>query len=194
MGAVFAQSDTAQDCTVGVFCSGATLGVTNKGRKAVEGGSPGSTQQTITLGVPNGIQQWACWNFEIVPGADFSTWAAGTYTIQINVTSGGGPNTTLQEVHICRVNSSCSNVASLGSTTGIFQAVDTPGVYTVDVSGSAVASPAPTDKILVVVVFRDEVDSNSNVGITPDRNVTTPLQRGTIVPKVTGYNRRRRIA
>ncbi len=176
MGAAFAQVDTASDCTPAAFCSGASItGVTMRGRKALEDGTFGTSAATVTLGVPNGDTQWAGIVFEMLPGADFTTWAAGTWTVPLNITT---PNEDVEWVatYICRVNSSCTNLSTIGSNTADAFPLS-GGVLSMNVTGAAVVSPASTDKIIAVLVFSSPVQSSSQFGFTPDQDIASPIDR-----------------
>ena len=162
------QTDTAQTSTLTDYCSAAG-GTIEAGRQAAIGGSVGSSEQTFTVAQSASTDNE--FSFEcVIP--DDSTTGAGTWTIPINFTT-GDMTAVLQEVWICQVRSN-SNVATIGSTTGIGFATN-GGATSPTVTGSAITF-VNGDFAIVTLVF-DETGGHASktVGITPDGTITSPF-------------------
>lgn len=176
MATTITQTDTAAPCGADAGCSGASLDDEAAGWAASPGGTAGSTELTATLAALSG--SLGVFMYEWTPGADYSGgWAAGNYTIPINVSTGNN-DLRLNAVYICRFNGSCVNQETLGSETGLDVKL-AGGVETRTIAGSAVASPADTDKIYIIVVVENvNTMFTRTLGVTPDQNITTPLSGG----------------
>ena len=109
----FTQTDT--NGVAGAFCSGLAASSTTTQRQATVGGTAGSTGVQTTHNATADTRRH--WHFEcIVPSG--ATWASGTWTIRFRVSS-GNMSLTWDTAHICRVNSSNVNQATIGSATGL---------------------------------------------------------------------------
>lgn len=165
MSLAYVQSDTVAPAGTIAACSGAAV-QNAVARLAALGGSAGSTQVTST---PRNVRASAM--MEFTPAADV-VWNAGSWSIPWNVTNANA-NATLEEVHVCRLNSSNVSQATIGSTTGIGTALSSTGVITTNVTGSA-QTPSAGDKVYIVFVF-DTNGSPQAIGWTPDQTITTPF-------------------
>lgn len=167
-------------CTPGAYGSGAWLGNIVAGRLCVKDAGAGSTPFNVQLKTANGEQYWACLNWELVPGAEFSTWQSGVWTIPVNVSTAGSANTVIKDVYVSRVSNACGQLSVMGSLLDTYVGVDSTGVRFLDVTCGAIASPAADDKIIAVVVFADDGAPDTIVGITPDQVIITPLSAGSV--------------
>ena len=165
----YQQENTAMVCTPAAFCSGASMNTATDPRQAVEGGSAGGLGVNLTIDQASLI---ACFFYEVL--ADVAdTWAAGNWTVRVNLT-GGNADVTLEEVHICRVNSSCVNQETLGSNTGLGLST-TGGQQNVVVNQPSAASPSAGDKIIIVLVFTNAATmGNQKTQLTHDQLITSP--------------------
>src|SRR5574341_118548 len=164
----FQQTDT-DDSRNGnnTFCSDAVtngLVASNEDRQATDGGTAGSTPVTLGLGgsvVNAGGVAWYC----IV--ASGVTWAAGTWTVRMNVTT-ANMNMTWTKCFLCRVNSANVNQETLGSVTGLAISLSTTGVKTATITGSA-ATPSAGDSVAVVIVVDNAAMTAQTFDYTPDQ-------------------------
>lgn len=167
------QTDSAASCSAAVLCaSGASLHANALEALCQEGGSAGSGADNVDMGTAaltdNVGYMYDC----VIPAG--ASWDAGTWTIPINFTN-GHMDITLDQVRICRVNSSCVNQESLGSESGI--GFNTAGGQTTrNITGSSVASPSAGDRVAIVLVF-DKASSHSSrsFDITPNQTITCPF-------------------
>lgn len=165
----YIENDTVQVCALNNYCSGLT-GTIEAGRQAEGGVSAGSSEQTFTVGA--GVSDAPEFSFEVILAAD-TTSDADTATIPINFTT-GAMNATLESVHICRVNSSCVNQETIGSSSGLGLPTNA-GIQSPTVSCSAVTFAAG-DKVLIILGFSESGGhSGQTVGITPDQTMTLPF-------------------
>ena len=116
MAVSFQQTNTnANGSAIAALCSGNSNSSDTDSNQAEDGGSAGSTErihQPDNLAADlNGV--W----MEIINIDDYDG-ASGTWVTRLNITT-GNHQITLDEVHICRVNSSYVNQETLGSSVGI---------------------------------------------------------------------------
>lgn len=103
-----------------------------------------------------------------------AAWAGGTYGVTFDVTS-ANMNLTLNEIHLCRVDSSCGAIATIGSLTGIARGLGSTGAVTHNVTGSA-DTHGSTDILVVVFVFTNGAMSSQSV--TAAVTIATPIDDG----------------
>lgn len=84
-------------------------------------------------------------------------------------------NLTITEIHICRVDSSCVNQATLGSATGLSISLGSTGVKSQNVTQGSSASPSVGDLVLIVFVGSNGAMSDQNINISPDQNIDSPF-------------------
>jgi len=181
------QTDTAATCSIpgsgNVWCAGVTAGGdVNRTFDMRDGGTLGGTALHCTV-VPGTILQV---NMAFVSNAiGETTWDSGDYITRANLTTGVG-NTSLEEIHVCRINTSCTNEESLGSigdyggAGGLGISVNSTGVIERTIScvagGTGGASVATTDKIAIVYVFiNTHAHASRTPYFTPDQIVETPI-------------------
>jgi len=166
----FTQTDNASVCGTAAYCSGNSLDTTTLSlRQATIGGTPGTTAvpQSVTGGATNVIDVF----FECIVGAGVS-WDAGTWTINLNVTTGTSGTMNWTGLDICRLNSSCVSQASI-ATASPSVSVTTTGVKTVTVSGFA-QSPSAGDKVMVLLSFTQTGPTRS-FSYTPNVTIDSPF-------------------
>lgn len=167
MSRIFSQTDVAANCGAIVACSGATLISQPRHKECREGGSAGGAQ---TITIPSGTTRGALmYQLENIRQAN---WQAGDWVLRINVTTANA-DVTWEEAYICRINS-CVSAATVGSDVAISQLLNTTGVKTVTISGSAQSSEGD-DAYLVFVFSSAATMGNSSFGVTHDQDIDTPL-------------------
>lgn len=180
------QTDDSPGCSFNVWCSGRTEGngpVTNSDCHA--GGTVGTTAKSTTL--TQGETLVAAVN--IISGAlGVTTWAGGTHTFRINITSTAS-NLTLEEIHVCRVNSGCTSVEDLGSLVGLGRNMGTTQVETFSITGVAAAtSPASSDKLGYVCIFTNgQMVQPRTFEWTNDQIIDTPIDDGSGRRRISVY-------
>lgn len=165
----YTETDTAAVCTINTYCATGSFGGTALLKQASDGGTAGTTE--ILPSVVASATDHVKLLFEIVPTS--TSWDAGTWTVRFNVTT-QNMNVSWSSVYICRVNSSCTNQATIGSSTGLGISLGSPGVKSTTVTGSS-QSPSAGDKVLVLCLFDNSAMTNQTVGITPDQNIDSPF-------------------
>lgn len=171
MSIILVQTDAVAPCGTILACTSPAdgLATTPQARKAEKDGSPGSSELIVTIN-KNDIQAGVM--FES-PAVGRTTWQSGTWTVRLNITT-STTNLNLIEVHICRLSSGCSSLATVGSTTGLAISMGTTGVKTIEVTG-AEQSAGATDRIYIVFIFHAVNHTNPTPGFTPDQNIDTPI-------------------
>lgn len=172
---ILTQTDTNASDGALAACSGAALATGTQAKKATNGGSAGSSAVGLVIDTASTKAGLMFQSSALEPNV--TKWQAGTWVVRINVTT-GSPNatTTLEEVHVCRINSSGTSQETIGSATGLGINVDSgnEGVKTVNVTGSATTA-TQTDEIYIVCVFTKAGALNGAPQITPDQNIDTPI-------------------
>lgn len=155
------------------YCSGfSTTQSAGTGRVCSDGGTAGTGAVSTTTGAATrAIGAY----FTIIPDSG-TTGNSGTWTVRLNVTT-ANMNLTLLEVWICRVNSSCVNQETIGSTTGLTTSLGTTGVKSINVTGSAVTLAAD-DKVVVGFYVDNTAMSSQAFSFTPDQNIDSPFTTG----------------
>lgn len=169
MAASFQQTDTAQACALNNYCS-SVGGTIEAGRQASVGGTAGSSEVTFTVASSQADDNE--FSFEVVVPAGY-TWGAGNWTVNVNFTTGNS-DATWESCFICRVNSSCVNQATIGSSTGLGIATKS-GAQSTIISGSA-QTPGAGDKVIITLGFSNASTMFARtVGITPSTTIESPL-------------------
>lgn len=166
----FQQTDTAPACTAAAFCSGRSLGGADETEmQAEDGGTAGITADTFGMAGSDSLV--VVFTNEIVVAAGV-TWAAGTWTVRVDITK-ALTDFTFEEVHLCRVNSSCVSQASFGSLTAIGESV-TAGVHTFSVTGTA-ETPSAGDIVQIVHVMSHAGTMTKTAKYVPSQLVDSPF-------------------
>lgn len=165
------QTDTAMDCAAAAFCSGLSAPANTPVRQqGEEGGSAGSTEDSVLLNA-NESNVRSLFHEYVVP-ADYDG-AAGDWTIRINVTTAGA-SCSVESVHVCRVDSGCTNQETLGSLSST-TSIATTGIKTFTVNQASGATFAAGDKVVVVFGLKNgDTMLSRAVGFTPDQITTAP--------------------
>lgn len=173
MSRTFQQTEeTISPCAFLAACSGATVHTSGINLTMEEGGTPGSGNANITL--PAGLTRAVLFIATKPNQPNATSWPAGDWIVPLNFTT-KDKNMYLEEVHICRIGSDCSNKGSVGSATGLGIQLDHIGVQTITISGSAQTADA-TDRIYIIGVFRNAHASQPHAtNIKADQVITTPL-------------------
>ncbi|MHA1951132.1 MAG: hypothetical protein ACW99G_23075 [Candidatus Thorarchaeota archaeon] len=171
---------TAGDCSSGVLCSGNSNNTDfNSGsNQAEKGGTAGSTGRVITMDV-SAIDLNAVWMECIMPsGYDGAT---GDWTINLNI-SAGNHQISLDEIHVCRVNSSCTNQESLASSVGIGQNLQNTGDFGFTVTQSSTSAFAAGDKSVVIFAFDNAQAMTQAITYVPSLTIVAPGTGTTVEP------------
>lgn len=172
MSRTFQQTEDSVSCGGQAACSGATPHSSGVVFGLHETGTPGAGQGNITL--PAGLTRACLWMTTVNNQPNSTSWPAGDWVIPINVTVKNN-SMYLEEVHICRMGSGCVSQASVGSQTGLNLQLNTVGVKTITVSGSAQTADA-TDRIYIVCVLRNNHSAKAQaIQVKADQVITTPL-------------------
>lgn len=170
MSTTLTQTDNAADCGAMAACSGGTLGVATPTNEMDENGTAGTTE--VTPEISSQTTEIAWFN-QTNGGVGIDSWSSGTYTININVTT-GDTDISLEGIYICRIDSSCNNLATVGSDTSMSQTMSA-GTYSHDISGSS-QSTSLTDDLYVIYEFSNiNEHMSSSIGITPDQDIVAPF-------------------
>lgn len=177
---ILVQEDTAPTCTAAEACSGLTNAHGPIEQFARLGGSAGSTEDgSGDFTNDSDANNWRTVYYDCPTDTGWIT-GAGTWTIRVFHSTGDG-DIRLAEVHICRVNSSCVNQETIGSTTGLTRATTASQPIVVSVTGSAVTLAAG-DRILIIIAYKNSAaHGNHAIGVTPNRNHDTPWDDGVVI-------------
>jgi len=150
MGRKFQQTDNVSDCGTAAFCSGGTTAGTSTA-ELEENGTIGTT--TLTPGsIPASSSRISIFLQSIAGQPNTTIWHDGDWVVRINVTT-GDMDLRLDEVHICRIDGTgCTNIATVGSATGLDITLQTNGVKTVTVPGSFQSAGLGDDFVIIVIV------------------------------------------
>lgn len=174
MTASFQQTDTVANASAeAALCSGNSDNVDQESNQADVGGSPGSTARTITLDV-SAADLNAAW-MELGNAVSIDTYdgLSGNWTWRINITT-SNHQVTLDEVHICRVNSSYVNQETLGSSVGIAANIGATGVQSGTINQGSNTTITAGDKIIIIFAFDNAQAMTQDFGFTPDQIITAP--------------------
>ena len=167
---VFTQTSAPTVCGRLVGCSGAALANQPRDRECVEGGTPdgaaGSSLTSNTTGQAAVMLQ--------LEGILAASWEAGDWVVRFNLTTANSL-ITLQEIHVCRFNSSCVNQGSVGSLTGIGEGWGSTGVKTHTITGSADVGGVFDNAYIIAVFDAGGVHGNQAFSITYDQDIDSPL-------------------
>lgn len=161
-------------CAINAFCSGNSNNAAGTSRReATQGGTAGSGADSVTMD-NNAADLNTVWFECVIPSG--ASWDAGDWTTRINITT-GNHQLTLDEIHICRVNSSCVSQASIGSSVGIGQNISSAQVYTFVISGAA-QSPSAGDLVHIIYAFDNGQNMPQAFTFSPSEIINTPFDDG----------------
>lgn len=166
----YQQTQTSDSVDSGSHCSGRTDSF-QWSKVCEDGGTPGTLELSTALSAGQTLNIKG--RFAITPAPSVS-WDAGTWTVRVNVTT-ANMNVTIEEVHICRLNSSEVNQAKIGSATGLAINCGTVGVKSINVTGVA-QTPVAGDIVLVQIVCTNAQSmSLQSIGVTPSEIISSPF-------------------
>jgi len=145
----FQLTDTAAACAVAKYCASAlSLNSTTSSTQGsyLAAAGTGTVSQTIDASATNLIAI----GYELVIPAG-TLWITGNWVVRLDVTVANS-NITWAELLICQISSACSNISTIADT-NVSLGLGSTGVKSQAVGGSAVASPASTDKVFIVLSF-----------------------------------------
>ena len=173
MTILITQTDTAAFCAAAVKCStGTSLHANAHEALCSRGGTAGSTEDSLDLGLTLQANQVAYLYDCVIPNV--LKWSSGDWSIPINFST-GDMNVVLDQVWVCRQNAFCTNLATMGSLTGIGHATNS-GNYTAVVNQGSAVTPNTGDRVSIVLVFDISAQhAGGTIGITPSLVITSPI-------------------
>lgn len=167
----------------GLNCDSTTLG-TNALQKFCDQEGSGGGAVTVTLPAKQSYTA-AIWVADAALGV--TSIPAGTWNVKVNVTSGASSGSQIQEVHICRLNSSGVSQATICSSTGLTIDAAATGVKSIDVTQGSSHACSSTDRFSVQVVVYSNSHGGTTIGITSDQLIsdTIPITISCVTDAVT---------
>ena len=165
----FQQTDTNSSCGAMQSCSTSTVATDNVDYHMAVDGTAGTTETTFDI--PAGSSQAVAF-FQSEP-IDTDTWASGTYTLDIEVTSAQN-NTSITHIWLCQVDSTCSTVGTIGDA-AFSRDISGAGVFSFDIPGQEVTNTGTDSVYCVVEVTNDHNMTSRTVGVTPSQTLATPI-------------------
>lgn len=170
------QEDTAATCGAISACSGQTVpGSATTDHSMAEGATAGNTE--VLLDIPAGTNDIRAF-FQSDQVGEL-TWEAGTWTVDINISTAAN-NLFITGVWICRVDDTCTSVATVASDTTFNRDISAAGTQTFSLSGVATDDTdggAETDSAYVILrVQNDHSMTSRTLGITPNETISAPIE------------------
>lgn len=160
-------TDTAQSCALTSHCS--TVGGTVEIGKQVSDATIGTGVAAFSVGP--GLTDDVHFSYEVILVAG-TTMDADDATIILNFTT-GDMDVTWESVFICHRNSSCANITTLGSATGLGITSNSGQQQTVVSCSSATFTTG--DVVIIVCGFSESAGhSAGNIQVTMDQTMTLP--------------------
>ncbi len=167
----YQQVDAAHQCGTLVGCSGGTIATTPIARQVIDGGIPGTNEETIVIADFATQAGFMIGSTPLLPG-DLS-WEDGDWVVRINVTTGDG-KVTWEDTYVCRFDANCNSLAVVGSLLAQAISLASTGVQSMTIPG--VIQAANVDDIFyIVLIFANAGGGPSALGLTPDQILDTPL-------------------
>lgn len=175
MGITFQQTDAASACAPMSACAPAKTIVTPIVDVAMApGGTPGTTAETFDIAA-SASEYKTFFQSDDVGQTD---WPAGNWTVNLNISSAQN-NMAWTGVWICRVDTTCGTIASVGSETASVD-VSAGGIFSKTVTGAATTG-ATTDAVYVVCQFANSHTMTARtIGVTPSETVASPIEIVTV--------------
>lgn len=173
MPITYTQTDALTDCSDFSACATGTVGSTTLESEIIEGGTAGTTEQSTDI--PASSSRLISF-FQTSGGVSSTSWDSGNYTVRWNVTTSQN-NTSITGVWICRIDSSCSNLASVGSDTSLSIDISGGGIFSTTVSGTSQSASSTDDLYIITEITNSHSMTSRSVGITPDQNIDTPISK-----------------
>lgn len=180
MSDIYTQTDT--DAPLGVIqaCAPVAPAADADAKEAVVGGTAGVTAEAC--GVASQTKE-VCYADELRIGDDDSL-DAGTLTYRLNVSTAQN-DLTLEDIYVCRVNSSGVSQETLGSVTGLGTDISGGGVFPQNITLSAASAHNAGDRVYILVAVNNANQHTArSIEILPDQNIDTPFVASS--PQITG--------
>lgn len=175
MVANFQETDAAAaGGAIADHCSGNTSNTGDtESNQADVGGSAGSTPRTVTAD-GSAADLNAIW-MELGNAVDIDAYdgGAGNWTIRINITT-SNHQISLDEIHICRVNSGYVNQETLGSLTGIGENWGSTGTMVHTVNQGSGTTITAGDKIIIIFAIDNANAMTQDFAYTPSVIIDAP--------------------
>jgi hypothetical protein len=171
MSKVFYSGSSTTTGTCNVPSCYSTSGASPDRAVAPENTTPLNKSFWLDTGETNGV------SIVLTASPGVATWAAGNYTVAVNVTT-TNKNITLTEIQLCRRSSACGAVETLGRLTGINRVLGTTGSVDHVISGVAESTGTSTDKLVIYYVGTNAstmATSTAQVQSTITTPITEPL-------------------
>ena len=166
----FQQTDAVAGAT-NVQCSGNTNNtVDTETNQADDDGSAGSTARTLSVD-GNAADLNGIW-MELVNIGDYDG-GAGNWITRLNITA-SNHQITLDEIHICHVDSGYSAKNTLGSLTGIGANLASTGVQEHTVNQASGVAIVAGDMIIIIYAFDNGNAMDQDIDYTPDQITDGP--------------------
>jgi hypothetical protein len=177
----YTETDTSAPAGGIQACYGSAPGSGPVALEAVVGGTAGSATQTIT--VPGNSLHTALVMFQSPPGdPGYTPWPAGTWTVNFDLT-GGNSHCTLEDLSICRLSASYSNLATVASISNQAISCANPGTLTISATNGSQQAANTTDVWYAILAFKNSDVSGHNLTFRSDLSIVTPLSNAFIPPK-----------
>lgn len=157
-------------CVDDALCSGNSNNADTESNQAEEGVSPGTVPR-VGIVDASASDLNIVWMECIMPAGYDG--ASGNWTVRIEITT-GSHQLSIDEIHICRVNSSCVNQETLASSVAIARLIATAQVETFTVNQGSNATFAVGDKAVVIFAFDNAQSMTNNFVYEPTQNIDAP--------------------
>lgn len=171
MAITYTQTDTTTDCEDQTACATGTVGSTTLTTELIEGASGGTTEQSADI--PSDSSRLVVF-MQTSGGVGATTWESGTYVPRWNVTT-SQMDTAITGVWICRMDSTCTNQATVASNTSLNKDISGGGVFSENLTGTSQSASETDDIFCITEITNSNTHSSRSVGITPDQNFDTPI-------------------
>lgn len=174
---VFVQDSGSPLCNVAVACSGRSLSAgTNASVKATVGGSADLGVKNASL--PTLTSNVILWSIACEVPSGVNQIDAQTIAVNWRQATQSGGTPTINEIHLCRLDSGCSNLGSLGSVTGLTTVLSATGLFTQNLSVASAQTVAPGDVLLFVFVCSNSSSMSAwslGLGFNPETSITIAM-------------------
>jgi hypothetical protein len=175
MSMILTQTGTNSGLAPNAFGTGLTLGTGATNRIMARGGV-GGAGATYSIAANANDVIFCEWTTD-ADHVGWSNWAAGTYTVRINVTT-ANMSTVVRSVRLVRVNSAGTVQAQVGALTAQSTSIGSAGTLEFAVTGTA-QTAASGDRLVAVVAFQNtNTMSAQSFGIGSDLAIDTPITQG----------------
>lgn len=177
----FIQDSGAAACNVAAACSGRSLSAgTNGSVHAATDAVPDIG--LINCSLPISTSNVILWSIACVVPSGVNQIDAQTIAVNWRQASQSGGTPTLNEIHLCRLNSGCTNQNSLGSVTGLSTALGSTGLLTQNLSVASAQTVTPGDVLLFVFVCTNASSMSAwslGLGFNPETSIVIAMSQAT---------------